>query len=214
MNMRFNSYKKELNDWLSKGKYIIFSVSLVVILIIFIIYRCFVGFPEISLFVWGGCFLQLLGAILTISCMNNVLSYFGKDNLLKCLLGWLKEFPKWGKLEISDEYTGAVMPMSIIAGEGGPTWLEDNPDLPPEDQIKILQKNLQTLKAILNGQWHSLIEIHQELNDHKEDVNKNRIEMEKRIQTDLEILHIGDLFPVITGLLLITVGSIISTLAP
>ena len=181
MFKRLISYVNEFSYWIKKGILEIIGTLSFFILIIFLIYQSFVGFSGKSYFVWGGCFLQLIGAYMTIYCMDNILIHFKKSHLYELPIIWWKEMPKWKQKEIIGSINVSMPPPKFnIQGSFG---IVVNPDQPVEDRIAALEKNFEVVKNILPVLCKDSAEMKNELLDHKKEVGQQNEKMENKFNS-------------------------------
>lgn len=194
--------------WLAEGK-IIFLCLLVIAAVI-----------ALSVFTWrsefsirlAGYILQLIGMIFAIRGLLSVRAHFGQPLLRKLFLEWLKRFPKWKRDTVIG--LGAADMASLSMKARAEVWTVDNPGYQVEKRIEGIVQNLERIR---NEQREHASSIDILKDDHEKQmkmVSEQTKKLEKDIRSDLESLHTSDLITSLVGLVWLTVGITMSTLAP
>jgi hypothetical protein len=132
--------------------------------------------------------------------------------LRKIFVNWLKRFPKW-KRNIVVEVNSANL---VLVGMkvGAEVWTPDNSQQPIEKRIEGIVKNLERIRTEQCEHTNSIDELKQSHEEHKKTVAEQAKKMEDEIHSELESLHTSDLITSVIGLVWLTVGITMSTMAP
>jgi hypothetical protein len=161
---------------------------------------------------FAGYVLQVIGMIFAIRGLLGVRAHFGQPHLKQLLLEWLKRFPKWKENVVVGAMSGVMSIGSMKAR--GEVWSPDNPDQPIEKRIEAIVNNLDRIRTEQTAHYKSIEELRDSHEEHKKNVAKENKSMEENIRTDLESLHTSDLTTSLVGLIWLTVGISMSTMAP
>jgi hypothetical protein len=205
---RLQRWLKEFVQWLSEAKAVIMCILVTVAALVL---GCVTWNSEVSVRS-AGYALQLIGMIFAISGLLSIREYFGQPLLRENFFEWLKRFPKWKRSLIlgaaSGNYTLTGMNARVEV------WSPDNDELPIEERVSRLVKNLETIRQEQREHFDNIDKLKQSHEEHKQEVAKNTKEIESNLRSDLESLHTNDLITSLVGLTWLTIGITMSTLAP
>jgi len=205
---RLRQWFVEILRWLSEGK-IVFMCLIVIATAIFL--GVFTWRSEESIRL-AGYFLQLIGMVFAIRGLLRVRAHFGQTPLRRLFIAWLKRFPKWRRNVVIGVGAANIALSGMKARIE--VWAPDNPSDPVEKRIEGIVKNLEIIRNELRGHDSSIEELKDSHEEHKKLVAEQTKRLEKDIHTDLESLHTSDLITSLVGLVWLTVGITMSTLAP
>lgn len=160
----------------------------------------------------SGYVLQLSGMAFAIRGLLGIREHFGQPLLRQLFLQWLRRFPEW-KRNVSISAEGSMLSISGMKGRLE-VWIPDDPEKSIEQRIEGLVKNLDRIHDKLIEHDHAIDHIRDSHEEHKKQVAEEQVKMRKKIQSDLESLHTSDLITSLVGLVWLTVGITMSTLAP
>ncbi len=160
----------------------------------------------------AGYALQLIGMIFAIRGLLGVREHFGQPLLRQLLLKWVKQFPKWKRSVVIGAGAGH-MTMAGMKGRAE-VWTPDDPKKPVEQRIEGIIRNLDRVRNEQREHAQSIDELNESHEELKKHVAEENRKMKKNIHTDLESLHTSDLITSLVGLVWLTVGITMSTLAP
>ncbi len=174
----------------------------------------------LGLFTWSseisirasGYVLQLIGMVFAVRGLLSVRAHFGQPLLRVLLMNWFKRFPRWKRNVVVGVGTAnlAVVGMKARAE----VWTPDDPSKSIEERIAGLVKNLERIREGQRQHLNLIDDLSESQKEHKKETEKRNKEIEKDIRSDLEVLHTGDLIVSLVGLIWLTVGITLSTLAP
>jgi len=161
----------------------------------------------------AGYGLQLIGMIFAIRGLLGIREHFGQPLLRGLFIKWIKRFPRWKRKGFTADGNGLVAPVASMAGrmEG---WTPDDPEKLIEQRIEGIIRNQIIIQNRLRKHAISLDELKDSHEKHKNKVAEEQKNMKKQIQSNLESLHTNNLLTSLIGLLWLTVGITMSTLAP
>lgn len=205
---RLQQWVIEIWRWLAEAKIVIMCLLVIVMAIA-------LGFgtwrTPVSIR-WAGYVLQLVGMIFAIRGLLSIREHFGQTLLRKLLWNWLKRFPKWKRS--TDAGAGAVnVALTGVASKtevGSVGILEQS----LEKRIEGLERNQEIIRIELREHTNSIDKLENSHKEHKKEVDEKFKKTEGKIQSDLELLHTSDLMASLAGLVLLTVGITMSTMAP
>jgi len=160
----------------------------------------------------AGYVLQLLGMIVAVSGLLRVREHFDQPLLRHLALQWLKRFPRWKR----SGYAIGGLPnieLSDVTGRAE-AWNPDDPEKPIEQRIEAIIKNLYRVREEQREYAHSIDKLKESHEEHKNQVAEEQNNMKETIHSDLESLHASDVITSLVGLVWLTVGITMSTLAP
>lgn len=195
--------------WLAEAKLGLIGIFVIftAVMLGFVIYR-----SEESIRI-AGCMLQLSGMIFAIKGLLGVRKHFGQPLLRQLLFKWLGRFPKWKRNNVIKELEGNAC-ISLRSNLSGELWTSDDPEIPIEQRIERIIKNIKRIQLRQIDHEKSIDELRNSLKAlEKHLVEKNK-KIKEDIQIDLELLHTGDWTTSLMGLVWVTVGITMSTLAP
>ena len=165
--------------------------------------------PSIRLAGYG---LQLIGMVFAIRGLLNIRAHFGLPLLRQLFFNWLKSFPKWKR----DIVVGVGMACETNAAMKcrAEVWTPDDPGQPIEKRIEGIIKNIDRIRDEQRGNTKLLDELMDSHEEHKKKVLEQTGKMEENIRSDIESLHTSDLVTSLVGLVWLTVGITMSTMAP
>jgi len=193
--------------WLAEGKKVFLCLCVIAAAVAV---PFFLSRSEVSIRS-AGYVLQLLGMIFAIRGLLSIRAHFGQPPLWNLFLDWLKRFPKWRRsVAASVGVASSVMVGGKVRAE---VWTPDNPDHPIEKRIEGIVRNQERLRDGQREHANSIDELENSYKEHKKDVAEQAKRMEDEIRLDLETLHTSDLITSIVGLVWLTVGITLSTMA-
>ncbi len=204
---RLWKWSVELWRWIAKGK-IIFICLLVIVTTV--VLGFFTWHSEVSIRL-AGYVLQLIGMIFAIRGLLSIRSFFGQPLLKDLVFNWLKQFPK-GKKEVFIE-TGAFN-LSIGIKSSADVWTPDNASQTIEQRIEGIVENLERIRNRQREHANSIDDLNDSYKKHKMMVAEEAKNMKEEIRSDLESLHTSDLITSLVGLIWLTAGITMSTIAP
>lgn len=205
---RLQRWAIEVWRWLAEAKLVFmgFFVILAAVLLGFVTWR-----NEESIRV-AGYALQLIGMIFALRGLLGVRKHFGQPLLRQLFLKWVDRFPKWKRNVVIGVGTGHMTMTGMKSRLE--VWTPDDLEKPIEKRLDGIIKNLDRIR-IEQKEHAQLID---ELKDchvkHKNEVAEENRKMKEDIRSDLESLHTSDLITSLVGLVWLTVGITLSTLAP
>jgi len=198
----------EIWRWLSEGK-IVFMCLLVIAAAAAL--GIFTYRSEVSIRS-AGYLLQLIGMIFAIRGLLSIRAHFGQTLLRKVFLNWLKRFPKWKRTVIIGR-GDMKLSMALMAARAE-VWTPDKLDQPIEKRIDGIVQNLERIRSAQREHTNLIDELKRGYEKHKKEVDEQTKKLENEIRTDLESLHTSDLITSLVGLIWLTVGITMSTMAP
>ncbi|UQG61029.1 hypothetical protein MIH18_03500 [Marinobacter sp. M3C] len=204
---QFKRWIIELKHWLKEAKLIFIGVFVILLAVFF----GFVVWPTEKSIRIIGYVLQLIGMIVAVKGLFMVRSHFGHPSLGIMCLRWLKRFPKW-KVEAHISVPTAYSVMTALDPHVE-AWAPDNPESTLEHRLNAVIKNLGQLRADQGSQKKLINSLATEHQEHEKKTAKERVEIQEKIQKNLESLHTGYLVTSLLGLVWLLVGITMSTLA-
>ncbi len=205
---RLKQWITEFWRWLAEGK-IIFICILVIAGAVY--FGFFKWHSEFSIKL-SGLVLQLIGMILAIKGLLKIREHFGQPLLSSLFCDWIKRFPKWKRNIVINASATSIL--SLAAKARAEVWIPDNADQPIETRIVGIIKNLEKIRSEQREHADSIDELKDGHKKHKEKVTEQTKKMEERIHSNLEFLHTSDLITSLVGLVWLTIGITMSTMAP
>ena len=205
---RLRLWVLEIWRWLAEGE-IVFMCLLVIasaIALVFCTWR-----SEVSIRL-AGYVLQLIGMIFAIRGLLSIRTHFGQTLLRKIFLNWLKRFPKWKRNVVLELNSANIASAGMKSG--AEVWTPDNSKQSVEKRIEGIVKNLERIRTVQHEHTNSIDELKQSHEEHKKKVAEQAKKIENEIHSELELLHTGDLITSVVGLVWLTVGITMSTMAP
>jgi len=160
----------------------------------------------------AGYALQLVGMIFAIRGLLGVREHFGQPLLRHLFLKWIKRFPRWKRKVVIGAGTGLVSMAGMKAR--AEVWTPDNPEKTVEERIDSIIKNLDRIRDEQREHAQLIDKLKDSHEKHKKQVADESKKLKEDIQSDLESLHTSDLITSLVGLVWLTVGITMSTLAP
>jgi hypothetical protein len=194
--------------WLAEAKLIFMGTLVVLIVTLF----GFVAWRSEESIRIAGYSLQFMGMIFAVRGLLKVREHFGQPLLRQLAFQWLKRFPRWKRNVVIGVGT-AHLGMAGIKGRAE-AWNPDDPEKPIEQRIEAIIKNLDRVREEQRKHTHSIDKLKESHEEHKKQVAEEQNNMKKTIRSDLESLHTSDLITSLVGLVWLTVGITMSTLAP
>lgn len=198
----------QLWRWLAEGEQIFLCF---IVIGVAVILSFFVFCSEFSIRA-SGYLLQLVGMVYAIKGLLCIRKYFRHPLLRKLFLDWLKRFPKWKRKIIFAG--GAVANVEARVEGRGEVWTPDNPNKTIEQRIDDLIQNLETLRNQLRRHDSIIDQLKTSHEEHKKKVAQQARKFEEDIRSDLETIHTSDWITSLVGLVGLTVGITMSTMAP
>lgn len=159
----------------------------------------------------SGFVLQLTGMVFAISGLLQIRAHFGQTSLRGLFVEWLKRFPTW-KRRIGG--SAAVVSSKPTSKGIGISWIPDNPGHSIDKRIDAVVANLDHLRDAQTKQLTAVKKLEDSHENHKKEVTEKTKRLETKLHTDLESLHTSDLLTSLVGLVWLTIGILLSTLAP
>ncbi len=159
----------------------------------------------------AGYMLQFIGMIFAIRGLLGIRAHFGQPLIRQLLLNWVKRFPKW-KSSVVLGIDPCRIAMKMKARPE--VWTPDDPNKPTEQRIDAINKNLERIRIHQRKLANSIDELKDSHENHKKQVAEQNKKIKEDIHSDLESLHTSDLITSLVGLVWLTVGITMSTLAP
>ena len=206
--VRVRLWLVELRRWLAEGKVVLMGF---LVLVAVVLLGCFAWRSETSIRLTGYA-LQLLGMAFAIRGLLLVRVHFRQPGLTRLFVQWLRRFPKWKR-----DTTILVGTARITMSGGRPrveVWYSDDSSLPVEKRLEGIVGNLERLRREQRGYEELVDNLRNDHEEHKKSVIERNENLEKSIRTDVETVHTSDLITSLVGLLWLTVGITMSTLAP
>ena len=160
----------------------------------------------------AGYSLQFIGMIFAIRGLLGIREHFGQPLLRQLVFQWVKRFPRWRRNVVVGLGAGHIAMAGMKARSE--VWTPDDPETSIEGRIEAIIKNLDRLREEQRKHAHSIDELKDSHEEHKKQVTEEQNSMKKTIRSDLESLHTSDLITSLVGLVWLTVGITMSTLAP
>lgn len=160
----------------------------------------------------AGYVLQFIGMAFAIRGLLGIRVHFGQPLLRRLLLDWFKRFPKWKRDIVIGVGAGHLALVDMKAR--AEVWSPDDPNKPTEQRIDAILKNTERLRSEIREHAKSIDELKDRHEEHKKQVAEENRKIKKDIQSDLESLHTSDLITSLVGLVWLTLGITMSTLAP
>jgi len=160
----------------------------------------------------AGYALQFIGMVFAIRGLLGIREHFGQTLLRQLFLKWIKRFPKW-KANIVVAANTAHM-KTIVSKACVEEWTPDDPKRPVQQRIDGIIENLNRIRNDQQEHAKSIDELKASHEKHVKQVIEENRKMKENIQSDLESLHTSDLITSLVGLIWLTVGITMSTLAP
>ena len=168
-------------------------------------------YGEVSIRV-AGYSLQLFGMIFAIRGLLGIREHFGQPLLRQLVFQWVKRFPRWNRNVVIGVGAGHLAMVGMKAR--AEVWTPDNPEKSIEQRIEAIIKNLDRVREEQRAHAHSIDQLKDSHEEHKKQVAEEQNNMKETFRTDLESLHTSDLITSLVGLVWLTVGITMSTLAP
>jgi hypothetical protein len=197
----------EIWRWLADGK-LVFVCLLVIAAAVIL---GFVTWNSEASIRSAGYVLQFIGMIFAIRGLLGIRAHFGQPLLRKLLFSWIKRFPKWKRNVV----IGAGTAHMALAGmkARAEVWSPDDPDKPIEQRIEDIIKNLDRMRDEQSEHAKSIDDLKTSHEEHKKAITERTKRLEENIRTELESLHTSDLLTSLVGLVWLTVGITMSTMA-
>jgi hypothetical protein len=160
----------------------------------------------------AGYALQLIGMIFAISGLLGIRTHFRQPLLRELLFSWFKRFPKWKRSVVIS--AGTVHATSAGMRARVEVWTPDDPSQPIEKRIENICKNLERIREEQREHAKLIDEVRDSHKEHKKKITEDSKKMVEEIRSDLEALHTSDLLNSLVGLLWLTIGITMSTMAP
>lgn len=159
-----------------------------------------------------GWALQVLGMILAIRGLLKIRTHFGQPSFWKIFSKWLKRFPKFKKKTVIEP--GITDTVSVSDKVEATVWSPDDPNLLIESRIHRLVNNLERLREKQDKLENDVEELRIKLGSYQRNFTEDIKKQAERILSDSEKLHTNDIDLSIVGLLWLTIGISMSTMAP
>lgn len=194
--------------WLAEAK-LVFTCILVIAAAIIL---GFVTWSSEASIRSAGYALQFIGMLFAVRGLLGIRAHFGQPLLRKLLISWFQRFPKWKRNVV----IGAGSVQVGLAGMKGRAeiWNPDNPDKSIEERIDSIIKNQERIRNEQSEHAKLIDELKDSHEEHKKNITEKTKSIEENIRTELESLHTSDLITSLVGLVWLTVGITMSTMAP
>ena len=160
----------------------------------------------------AGYALQLIGMVFAIRGLLSIREHFGQPLLRHLLLIWIKRFPKWKKSVVVA--ANSVHMTTVTSKARVEDWTPDYPEKPVHQRIDAIIKNLDRIRNEQQEHARLIDELKDSHEKHKKQFEKENKKIREDIRSDRESLHTSDLITSLMGLVWLTVGITMSTLAP
>ena len=197
-----------LQLWLAEAK-VIFLCFLVILAAIFL---GFVTWSSETSIRSAGYGLQIIGMIFAIRGLLSIRTHFDQPLLRTIFIYWLKRFPKWKQNVVIG--VGAAEMKSMVGKARAEVWTPDNPEHPVEQRVEALVENLERVRKEQREHTECIDKLQDSHEKHKKEVAEQSKKIEEDIRSDLESLHTNDIVVSLVGLVWLTVGISLSTMAP
>ena len=194
--------------WLAEGKVVLMGL---LVLIATMLLGMVIWQSEASIRITGFA-LQFIGMLFAARGLLQIRAHFGQTLLHDLFVKWLKRFPKWKGRGVN--LGGASMSAEATTNVNFEVWTPDHPEYSLELRIEAIVKNLDRLRSAQSQQHTAHRELKDSHENHRKRVAENAERLEKKLRTDLESLHTADLLTSLVGLVWLTSGIFLSTLAP
>jgi len=161
---------------------------------------------------FAGYTLQFVGMIFAIRGLLGIRAHFGQPLLSELLVDWIKRFPKLRKKVVIGVGTAHLSLAGMKAR--AVVWSPDDPEKPIEQRIEYIVRNLDRVRDEQRNHAKSIDDLADNHEEHKKAITERTKKVEKDIRTELESLHTSDLITSLVGLVWLTVGITMSTMAP
>lgn len=199
---------KSIGVWLSEAKLVFMCLLLIIAAILLGFYTWNTeGSARLA-----GYALQLIGMIFATNGLLKIRSFFGQPSLLKLISSWLKRFPIGNRGKVLSA-AASITAMSAMEGRAS-SWHADSPDSSIEERIEAIVVNLKRVHEEQEIHFEKISNIEKDLTKHKQRSSEEIKTFKNDIKTEFKSLHTNDLANSIAGLILLTVGITLSTLAP
>lgn len=160
----------------------------------------------------AGYGLQLMGMIFAVRGLLAVREHFGLPLLRHLLLRWVKRFPKWRRSVVTGAGTAHIAMTGMKAR--AEVWTPDDPEKPIEQRVDGIIRNLDRIRIEQSEHAQLIDELKDAHEEHKHKLAEDNRTMKEDILSDLESLHTNDIITSLVGLVWLTIGITMSTLAP
>ncbi len=161
---------------------------------------------------FAGYALQILGMVFTIHGLLCIRVHFKQPPLQQLFFDWLKKFPRW-KIKVASG-SASISGVGLIDVANGEAWTPDNPNWSVEKRIEGIVKNLDRIRTAQGKHGKSIEELRSSHEAHKKKVAEETKAEKEKLQTYLKSLHTSNLMESLIGLVWLTVGLTMSTMAP
>lgn len=201
---RFFRWIKDFYCWVAEGK----KVYVAIFVPICVFYPAIWLSPDYIR--WSGWMLQLLGMLLAINGLLKVRSYFISETLYELFVNWLNRFPT-GKGKTFTQTGNINLNLRVKAQQG--LWSSDNVNLSIEERIERIIENINRIKEKQNKHANDIDDL--KVSDEKimKTVEEADKKVEESIESNLKSLHTDGFITSLAGLLWLTVGLTMSTMA-
>lgn len=209
--MTYQQLRRWLIDvwrWLGESKLVFMGILVVLAATLF----GFVTWHSEGSIRVAGYSLQLIGMIFAVRGLLGIREHFGQPLLRRLVLQWVKRFPRWKRDVVVNVGAGHLTMAGMKAR--AEVWTPDDSEKPVEQRIEAVIKNLGRIREEQREQANSIAELKYRHAEHKEQVAEDQNNIKETIRSDLESLHTSDLITSLVGLLWLTLGITMSTLAP
>ena len=205
---RIIRYITEVSNWLLEAK---LPGACLLVLVAVVYPSLFIWHSEQSVRI-GGYILQFIGMVFAVRGLLLVREHFGLPLLRGKALDWLKGFPRWKKNVVVG--AGSVQLGAMGMNGHAEVWSNDDPEDTIEERLRRVLLNLDRLRDTQREHSTSLRELKKDLCDHQAQSAEERNKAKKEILDSIKALHTNDLVTSLVGLVWLTTGITLSTLAP
>jgi hypothetical protein len=162
--------------------------------------------------IYAGLFLQLVGMIVTIISLDGLRRHFKHPSLFSLMTQWVKRFPKWNRHIVAHLEGGHF---SMIGGNARfSMWKEDDESSSTEERLSSIIKNLKFLRSKVDDDARAFEEWRNSHDGLHKKIEKDAQTVKDDLRAETELLHTGSFVETMLGLILLTLGMILSTTAP
>lgn len=159
----------------------------------------------------AGYALQLIGMMLAIHGLLEVRKHLKQPLFRQLFLNWIKRFPKWTR---SVFISGGIISGATGVTGRAETWMPDDSERPIEQRIERIIKNLENVRNEQRELARSITNLEQRHEAHVKQVALEYDKMAAEYHTKLEAIHVSGQIESLVGLILLTIGITMSSLAP
>ena len=160
----------------------------------------------------AGLVLQILGMCLALLGLLSIREHFYLPRLRVLLIKWWKERPKWDKV-INLHVKNTIISVKTYPAHFE-TWVPDDPDKSNHERLSAIIQNIDGMRELQRTFASRIDQLEESHKTHKTNVAKENEALKNDFQTQLRTLHTSDFMLSLVGLIWLTVGIFLSTMAP